>query len=511
MEEFILSYAQNILKAILDIGLEKLTDFIKEKISNNKYKEILNNVKQLEKEFMNRFQEKFKSNNNDYKNIQVFKYYDKNLVKSMILEIFESENIGNTIQNELLLEIKNFPVDNNQNIINILLIGKESKDIKKIIDVFGKTFGLKNNEQKGIIPIKFNEHFTQLKNIRLIEYNNDKNDFDNINCIWFFIDEEMQGIECIDETKNNNNNKIKTNNTSGSIPIIYIHYKKNIEPERIKKFDDYNISINELNKNYIKSFNNHIIDFNQIGNIIEKEYYLCLIEKSIFNILMKDNEFKVENKSKEILDKILTRTNFLFGNKITYLADLNNQIILKTFKNFLFDKNNVPDIVKEKSNKLLQNYQKYLEKRKKSSFSIFMSKNNDEIILELRKKINDRNLKKLDKDKEEIELMDEIDKYLILYINEMKFDNDEEDKKTKNTKKSAREEKIIDELKIKFEDYYLNRASVFINELVLNYIKETKIDYYNIFIIKYYISLYKNDCYIENEKKEEKEEKEEGK
>jgi hypothetical protein len=316
----------------------------------------------------------------------------------------------------------------------------------------------------------------------------------------------MQGIEYNDEMKSNNNNNIKTNNKSGSIPIIYIHYKKNIEPERIKKFDDYKISINELNKDYIKSFNNHIIDFNQIGNNVEKEYYLCLIEKSIFNILMKDNEFKVENKSKEILDEILRRTTkFLFGNKITYLANLNKQIILYTFKNLLFDKNNVPDLVKEKSYELLQNYQKYLENRKKSSFSIFMSKNNNEIILELRKKINDRNLKKLDKDKEEIELLDEIDKFLILYINEMKFDNDEEDKKTKKTKKSAQEEKIIDELKIKFEDYYLNRASVFINELVLNYIKETKIDYYNVFIIKYYIGLYKNDCYIENEKKEEKE------
>ena len=505
MEEFILSYAQNILKAILDIGFEKITDLFKEKISNNNYKEILNDVKQLEKRFMNSFQEKFKLNNNDYKNIQACKDYDKNLVKSMILEIFEYENIGNTIKNELLLELKNFPVDNNQNIINILLIGKKSEDIKKIIDVFGKSFGLKNNEQKGIIPIEFNEHFTQIKNIRLIEYNNDKNEFDNINCIWFFIDEEIQEIEYNDEMKNNNNN-IKTNNKSGSIPIIYIHYKKNIEPERIKKFDDYKISINELNKDYIKSFNNHIIDFNQIGNNVEKEYYLCLIEKSIFNILMKDNEFKVENKSKEILDEILRRTTkFLFGNKITYLANLNKQIILYTFKNLLFDKNNVPDLVKEKSYELLQNYQKYLENRKKSSFSIFMSKNNNEIILELRKKINDRNLKKLDKDKEEIELSDEIDKYLILYINEMKFDNDEEDKKTKKTKKSAQEEKIIDELKIKFEDYYLNRASVFINELVLNYIKETKIDYYNVFIIKYYIGLYKNDCYIENEKKEEKE------
>ena len=59
-------------------------------------------------------------------------------------------------------------------------------------------------------------------------------------------------------------------------------------------------------------------------------------------------------------------------------------------------------------------------------------------------------------------------------------------------------------------NYYLNKASVFINELVLNYIKETSIDYYNVLMIKYYISLYKNDYYIEEEKKEEKKEENNG-
>ena len=499
MEEYIISCGQSLLTAILSKAVDKITEYVKNKISKNKYKQVLNNIKQLEQEFMTHFKEKYQSKGDDYKNIHVFKHFDKTLVKSMILEIFEQEKIGDNIQKEIFSELKEFKVNNNENIIDILLIGKKSKNYQKFMDIFGKVFDIKKEGNKSIISIEFKEHFPTIKNIRLIEYDNKIDNIDNINCIWYFIDEENQ-------EKNINISNYKTNNLSGMIPIINIHYKNEIKPEKIKKYDDNEISVKNLNENYINYFNNHIIDINQIDNNVEKEYYLCLIEKSIFNILMKDNEFKMEKKSKEILEKILQRIkNFVFGNKITNLVNLNDQIILYTFKKYLFNKSNVPENVKQQYTKLLKNYQIYLENRKKSSYSSFITKINNEIVLELRKKINERNMKNVNTRKKEIELIDdidnEIDKYLILYINELKFD----DEKDKN-----KDDKIVDELKIKFEDYYLNKASVFIHELVLNYIKETSIDYYNILMIKYYISLYKNDYYIEEEKKEEKKEENNG-
>ena len=534
MEEFFINIGQYYLTTLLGMGVEKITDFAKEKMSNIKHKEVVNQIKELEKEFIKFFTDKYNSKD-DYKNESVFKYYNKNLVKSMILEIFEQENINENIQNKIRTELKEFQIPNSQNMINILLLGKKSKDIKKFIETICNVFNINKTSERNkyIIPIEFKDYLTNIKNINLFEYEeNNKDDYDNINCIWYFIDEEKADVESNNEIKDKNN--FKTNNLSGSIPIIYIHNKNIINPEKIKLLTDYNISINNLDKNYLDIFNNHIIDIIKIDEELKnlndkktslskiKEYFICLIEKSIFNILMKDNENKIDKKAKEILDNILPRIKFSYGNKIRQLTNLNNQIIQSIFKQFLFHKK-VPDSVKQQYRKLLHNYQDYLENKKKSSFSSFMRKNNNEIRLKKRNDINNRTIEIKNKnnnknDIDKVDLLNKIDSQMIKYIDEIKYESDDEDKKKKDKEKekdkkpkyikvtAAEEEDRNNNLKIIFEDYFLNRASNFINELIINYIKEVNIDNYNVFIIQYYIKLYQNDYYIVNEIKEEEKE-----
>ncbi len=533
MEEFFINIGQYYLTTLLGMGVEKITDFAKEKISNIKHKEVVNQIKELEKEFIKFFKDKYNSKD-DYKNESVFKYYNKNLVKSMILEIFEQENINENIKNKIKMELKEFQISNSQNMINILLLGKKCKDIKKFIETICNVFNINkaNEKNKYNIPIEFKDRLTNIKNINLLEYDeNNKDDYDNINCIWYFVDEEKSDVESNNEIKDKHN--FKTNNLSGSIPIINIHNKNKINPEKIKLLTDYNISINNLDKNYIDILNNHIIDIIKIEEELKnshdnktsllkiKEYFISLMEKSILNILIKDNENKMDKKEKEILNNVLPRIKFSYGNKIKQLSNLNNQIIQSIFKQFLFQKK-VPDSVKQKYRKLIHNYQDYLENKKKSSFSSFMRKNNNEIILKKRNDINKRCIEIKNKnnnknDIDKVDLLNKIDSQMIKYIDEIKYDSDDEDKKKKDKEKekdkkpkfikvtTAEEEDRNNNLKIIFEDYFLNRASNFINELIINYIKEANIDNYNVFIIQYYISLYKNDYYIVNEiEKEEK-------
>ncbi len=104
MEEFFINIGQYYLTTLLGMGVEKITDFAKEKISNIKHKEVVNQIKELEKEFIKFFKDKYNSKD-DYKNESVFKYYNKNLVKSMILEIFEQENINENIKNKIKIKL----------------------------------------------------------------------------------------------------------------------------------------------------------------------------------------------------------------------------------------------------------------------------------------------------------------------------------------------------------------------------------------------------------------------
>jgi len=487
------NYLLNGLKEVY----EKLTSFLKDKIDNIKYEDAIS-IKKKAKEFAEKLIINFKEviSKNDYKKDEIYINFKKNEVKSMINEIFKEEKIDENIKNQIKRDLEDFSIKNNSNMINILLMGKESKEKNKFIEIITKVFhNEKNKENENIINVELKE-LKKIKKINLLEYNNINNLNININCIWYFIEAQIKDIDI----KN-----IKTDNLSNNIPIIYIHFKDKIIKEKIELSSNLNIYDDNIdNNNYI--IENHIIDIKEIieqykkNNENIKEYFINLIEKSILNILIKDNEFKLEDKSKGILDIILPRINFAFGNTINNLSNLNSQIIYIIFKEFLFEKE-IPKSVKKKYIKLLHNYQKYLENRQNIYFSILLLKNNSvlkSLYRNMNNKINYKLINNDFKNKEEEEkgkLIQEINNKTILFINEVKIINDDKkENKTKNiTIKYSCGDDINIIMKNIFDDYFLKNSSIFINEIIVNMIKEISIIFLKKEIIKYYINLYKNE------------------
>ena len=494
--EFFKNTGDSYVKSFFEFCGEKLKDWVVELLNDFDYKDIKKKAEEVKEKIISIVNQRIKLKP-EYKNDSVFQQFNKNIVKSMINGILEDEKIFENIDNKVKKELNNFHLNNNSNIVNILLMGEDKKDIKLFFEIISKCFDFyKENEYENIVNIEFNKYFSSIKKINIIECNNDKmNNKNCINCIWYVIDEDFNEI---------NTKELKTNNTSGSIPIIYIGFKNKIDPEKRKLFNKSSISNDNINIFNFSILSSYIIDDNQFNEEINKnkinskEYFMNLIEKTILNLLVKDKQSQIENKAKKVLETIMPRINFKFGNKIKNLAVLNDQIIKIVFKKFLFE-NNLPNSVQIKYKKMLKDYQKHMENREKSYFSEFLSKYS---------KVGKKNA---NKDKDEI-LKNKILEKMIIYIDKMTNEDDEQNKnneeikgkKNKSMKKNeAREDDINKKMQLMFEDYFLKNSSIFINELIVNTIKEMIINHYNSGIIQYYIDIYKKEyIIISNEKKE---------
>lgn len=493
--EYLIDIGENYLKSFLNYLFDKLKDTLTDIIKKLNYEDVIdikNMAKELGKAIIINFSEILEKN--EYKNDEIYKEFDINRVKSLINEIFKQEAIDDNIKLKIKKDLKDFRIENNySNMINILLIGKESKEKNKFMEIISKIFNISN---ENIINIEFKEYFNKIKFINIINYNNNDNLNNNINCIWYFIEEEIQ---------NNDIKNIKTDNLSNNIPIIYIHFKDIINKEKKQISSNLNISNENINNNYYYIFeNHHIIDINKINEQFNKninckleikEYFLNLIEKSILNILIKDNEFKIETKYKNILDIIDKRTkNFAFGNKINNLSNFNYQIVYKIFKEFLFEKD-LPKSVKKNIKKILHYYQKYLESLQNSYFSLLFSRIKSNLKDKYRNMKNDINLislNKIYKDNEEdlkFIILRKIYDQTILYIDTIEVMNDDDKNEKSNIikVKSSYSDDINIIIKNILEDYFLNKSSIFINELIINIIKEKIINIYNneyLFVLK---------------------------
>ena len=477
MVDYLIGIGQGYLKSFIDFCADKIKDYIIEKIESIKISKVIDLDKfgkEFGKQLISGFWEITKKEN--YKEDPIFKEFDQNEIKKMITEILEKQNIIN-IRNE----IENFKIAK-INKINILLMGDQEKDIDEFMEIISKFFN-KDKEKKNKFNIEFSEYFKKTLHINLIKFKNKENFNQIINCIWYFNKEPNQNKE------NKTNFEFNTNNLCKEIPIINIYFKNKISNENIETF--YRLNIPKINLSYSKLFSNHIIDSNDL-NEKAKEYILNLIEKTIINILIKNNKFNLEEKVKNIKEISLKKT-VCFGNKINNLSILNIQIFDHIFKQFLIG-DIVPNSLRKKYKEILHIYQNYLESRAISYYSLLLSKNIEDLIIKYRNLLKNigNNLinKNLEKDKEDqAKLLYEIYSSLILFMNEMEFDfEDEDDKESKKKSKnndmlkkvnSSCEDDIGRKIKILFDDYFLKRASNFINELIIDIIKDIQINNYN--------------------------------
>ena len=487
--EYLLGLGDTYIRSFVSYCADKLKDEFLDIVGN--YKEIPKKVKEVKEKIVSVLHNRANSKYN-YKDDSVFKDFNSNEVKKIINQILEKEQIYAQINTKIKNDFENFKFENNEDTLNILLYGEDEDDINTFSELISKVF---NSNNDNIMNIYFKKYFASIKKLNIIKGEQTTINT-NISCIWYIIDEQKKKIEVNDVYKN--------------LPIIYIGLKGKVDPENI-----YNLEkADKRQEKNLDLLDNYLIDIDIIKEEICKskkgtneidlnEYFMRLIEKSILNIIFNNFRIIIENKEKEILDIVLPRINFMFGNEIKNFYNLNKQIMPIIFQKFLNLKK-LPNYIQQKYRQILLDYQKYLEDKEKSYFSEFLLKNSNQF-----------NKKSKDKSKDDI-ILNKMFEKMVSYISEKLYEN-EEDKKTEAKKDEKKEKKVKKQkipvnkvceddinlkIKIMFEDYFINKSSQFINELISKTLKDLEINYYFNEISEYYFGKYKNEeVIIYNNKK----------
>jgi hypothetical protein len=295
-------------------------------------------------------------------------------------------------------------------------------------------------------------------------------------------------------------NKLVEQILEKNIPIIYIHQLEQIKKEQLISVEE---NINIENDNIINSFNNDVIDINEV-NTKDEDYFLNLITKSIFNILIKNYEIYITKKCKEVSENNLKLLKFESGIKIDKIVTLNLQFLKNIFSTLLFEGKPVSDFAKSKSQMILNKYKDYLLEYEKSYLSEFVKKIGDDYIALIKEKINNKNIKLNQKpnlsseEKEQMEIYNELEHFKIDFIQQIDINAKEipnVDKKNENG--------FITNLKIKFNDYFVEKASIYIIELVILLIKENFIKNYKLSALRSYMNISNDKKVFINEIKED--------
>ena len=473
LEEYAIGKGFELGGKVLSYILGKIWDFTSDKVPKIKYKKILDNTAELADNFLYFFDLNIKAKK-DYKNDNVFKKFDIEIIYSIINEIFKNENMNIKMEEKIKEDINNFSLDDASNNFTILLIVPEKIVEDKIIKELSDRDKIeKINENEFSFKIKFKDNFNNI------------NDFKkNINCVWYFpktenIPNKDESIEKINEL---------------NLPIIYVYQKEQINKDKLLKIPK---EINIENEEIIHNFNKSVIE------IDDKDKNLTyLIQKSIFIKIIKNFEKYIINKSKVTLENIIKNIHFDSGNKIDNINILIGHPMKNLFSSLIFNDKKISDFAKSKNQELLNKYKEYLKGYENSYFSEFIKKNGSEYISLIKDKSSLRNIlsNKMGilsiEQKELLEILDEFEHNNIDFIEQIDINKKDNSKDDKNIND------FNDQLRIKFNDYYIHKASLYIIELVTIIIKDTLIKYYKLSTIQYFIGLYDNEVIFLNETKE---------
>ena len=153
---------------------------------------------------------------------------------------------------------------------------------------------------------------------------------------------------------------------------------------------------------------------------------------------------------------------------------------------------------------ILNKYKDYLLEYEKSYLSEFVKKIGDDYIALIKEKINNKNIKLNQKpnlsseEKEQMEIYNELEHFKIDFIQQIDINAKEipnDDKKNENG--------FITNLKIKFNDYFVEKASIYIIELVILLIKENFIKNYKLSALRSYMNISNDKKVFINEIKED--------
>lgn len=508
------------MKNLFEEAISFISSYYREK-KNSEYKNLAEkleaNKKELEKKFINFVDQKIITDNSFQE--EALTKYNTELLLSTIKSLFQELNIPNSINKELEHNLTTNEFSQKLNHFNILILGRagigKTTLINSILQFEGtdkelltgegtsKTIGppigyvsdsvkgLRLWDSQGIDKEKYNipkvvEDVKELINQASI--NNDPDKF--IHCIWYCISGNR-----FETSESESISELMSIYDDDTLPIIIVYteaYSDKIAEDvcfEVKKV------LNDIvNKEKIKEINiipvlakDKEIKVGDISDTVEKYGIKPLMDISVKKImgavnsacffsfknkLKKDYEKKIEdmceiikNGTNEIIQK------FQPGNIISNINLLNSGIIKNKIMKKLLEYQTLTENSKTLLNKLLKNYQEYIDKQCNKNLSSFLSKCISDSIIEYKKE----NVKGGEEDNEdEANIREKMNIYTMNYMQK------KGDEKKSNIKKGGgQEDTTFEKIKKNYLDNIVKISSRFLDNLITDEIAKLMIQTFN--------------------------------
>ena len=489
------------MENLFDAAISTVSSYYKDK-KNSKYKQLIEKLeadkKELEKKFINFVEQKIITDNSFQE--EVLSKYNEELLISTLKSLFQELNISNTIKTQLEKDLDTNEFSEKLNHFNILILGRagigKTTLINSILEFEGtpnelltgegtsKTMGppvgyvsdtvkgLRLWDSQGIDKEKYNipKVVEDVKNlINQASLNNDPDKF--IHCIWYCISGNR-----FEKSESESISELMSIYDDDTLPII-------INKEKIKEI---NIMPVVAKDKEIKS--------GKSCTIIEKFGIKPLMDLSIKKImaavnsacffsfknkLKKDYENIVETKCTNIKNNTNNKVNeFLPGNKIANINSLNSPIIKNHILKKLLEYQTLTENSKTLVNKLIKNYQQFIDSECMNNLSRFLSKCIAESIMEYK----NANIEKKEEDNEDdTNIKEKLNIYTMNYVEKKKGD----EKKNNIKKGGGQEDTTFEKIRKNYLDNIIKISSKFLNNKIADKISNLLISTYNELINNY--------------------------
>ena len=516
------------MENLFDAAISTVSSYYKDK-KNSKYKQLIEKLeadkKELEKKFINFVEQKIITDNSFQE--EVLSKYNEELLISTLKSLFQELNISNTIKTQLEKDLDTNEFSEKLNHFNILILGRagigKTTLINSILEFEGtpnelltgegtsKTMGppvgyvsdtvkgLRLWDSQGIDKEKYNipKVVEDVKNlINQASLNNDPDKF--IHCIWYCISGNR-----FEKSESESISELMSIYDDDTLPIIIVYTEAYSE----QSTEDVCVEVKDVlgnlmaNKEKIKEINimpvvakDKEIKSGKSCTIIEKFGIKPLMDLSIKKImaavnsacffsfknkLKKDYENLVETKCTNIKNNTNNKVNeFLPGNKIANINSLNSPIIKNLILKKLLEYQTLTENSKTLVNKLIKNYQQFIDSECMNNLSRFLSKCIAESIMEYK----NANIEKKEEDNEDdTNIKEKLNIYTMNYVEKKKGD----EKKNNIKKGGGQEDTTFEKIRKNYLDNIIKISSKFLNNKIADKISNLLISTYNELINNY--------------------------
>ena len=516
------------MENLFDAAISTVSSYYKDK-KNSKYKQLIEKLeadkKELEKKFINFVEQKIITDNSFQE--EVLSKYNEELLISTLKSLFQELNISNTIKTQLEKDLDTNEFSEKLNHFNILILGRagigKTTLINSILEFEGtpnelltgegtsKTMGppvgyvsdtvkgLRLWDSQGIDKEKYNisKVVEDVKNlINQASLNNDPDKF--IHCIWYCISGNR-----FEKSESESISELMSIYDDDTLPIIIVYTEAYSE----QSTEDVCVEVKDVlgnlmaNKEKLKEINimpvvakDKEIKSGKSCTIIEKFGIKPLMDLSIKKImaavnsacffsfknkLKKDYENIVETKCTNIKNNTNNKVNeFLPGNKIANINSLNSPIIKNHILKKLLEYQTLTENSKTLVNKLIKNYQQFIDSECMNNLSRFLSKCIAESIMEYK----NANIEKKEEDNEDdTNIKEKLNIYTMNYVEKKKGD----EKKNNIKKGGGQEDTTFEKIRKNYLDNIIKISSKFLNNKIADKISNLLISTYNELINNY--------------------------